>query len=189
MAKQDSARRRAERELQWWTHCSDRYESHRLSQSFAQKELQRVRDRLANVKTGKGRDKNDLEYWSQLEFLEQANVQLLECRRILKYTYVFAYNTFNTPPIEDTSTTQAATSSSTSTAAPDTDNKDDEIPTESVGQGRFLHQQDILERFTERLTGLAEQPLSNDFDGKAIMDLTGSAHELAARMLNVVNEL
>jgi ariadne-1 len=29
--------------------------------------------------------------WSDVEFLKTANEQLVECRRVLKYTYVFAY--------------------------------------------------------------------------------------------------
>ena len=34
---------------------------------------------------------NDDAKWSDVEFLKTANEQLVECRRILKYTYVFAY--------------------------------------------------------------------------------------------------
>jgi len=30
--------------------------------------------------------------WSDVEFLKAANEQLVECRRVLKYTYVFAYS-------------------------------------------------------------------------------------------------
>jgi len=29
--------------------------------------------------------------WSDVEFLKTANEQLVECRRVLKYTYVYAY--------------------------------------------------------------------------------------------------
>jgi ariadne-1 len=29
--------------------------------------------------------------WSDVEFLKTANEQLVECRRVLKYTYVFAF--------------------------------------------------------------------------------------------------
>lgn len=29
--------------------------------------------------------------WSDVEFLKTANEQLVECRRVLKYTYTFAY--------------------------------------------------------------------------------------------------
>ena len=29
--------------------------------------------------------------WTDVEFLKQANEQLVECRRVLKYTYVFGF--------------------------------------------------------------------------------------------------
>ena len=36
-------------------------------------------------------DASDTAKWSDVEFLKVANEQLVECRRVLKYTYVFAY--------------------------------------------------------------------------------------------------
>jgi len=36
-------------------------------------------------------DATDNAKWTDVEFLKTANEQLVECRRVLKYTYVFAY--------------------------------------------------------------------------------------------------
>mmetsp|Transcript_15401 Transcript_15401/g.17109 ORF Transcript_15401/g.17109 Transcript_15401/m.17109 type:complete len:113 (+) Transcript_15401:1-339(+) len=36
-------------------------------------------------------ESSDNAKWSDVEFLKTANEQLVECRRVLKYTYTFAY--------------------------------------------------------------------------------------------------
>lgn len=36
-------------------------------------------------------ESSDNARWSDVEFLKTANEQLIECRRVLKYTYTFAY--------------------------------------------------------------------------------------------------
>jgi ariadne-1 len=36
-------------------------------------------------------ESSDSTRWSDVEFLKTANEQLIECRRVLKYTYAFAY--------------------------------------------------------------------------------------------------
>ena len=36
-------------------------------------------------------DSSESAKWTDVEFLKAANEQLVECRRVLKYTYVFAY--------------------------------------------------------------------------------------------------
>ena len=36
-------------------------------------------------------ESNNEARWSDVEFLKTANEQLVECRRVLKYTYVFGY--------------------------------------------------------------------------------------------------
>jgi hypothetical protein len=58
-----------------------RYHAHAEAQEFAEKQLSLLEDPPENVK------------WTDVELLKTANEQLVECRRVLKHTYVFAYYT------------------------------------------------------------------------------------------------
>lgn len=67
--------------------------------------------------------------WTDVEFLKTANEQLVECRKVLKYTYVYAYYL---DPTDNAST---------------------------MKKERFEHHQEMLEKFTENLSEQSEKPL------------------------------
>lgn len=77
---------RAKRELDRYLHYYKRYHAHDEAQKFAQKQLKETEARMILLQESSENVK-----WSDVEFLKAANEQLVECRRVLKYTYAFAY--------------------------------------------------------------------------------------------------
>ena len=84
-ATSDSAR--AKRELDRYLHYYRRYHAHQEAETFARRQLQETEMRMVALQEASSGDSK----WTDVEFLKAANVQLVECRRVLKYTYVFAY--------------------------------------------------------------------------------------------------
>jgi ariadne-1 len=80
----DSAR--AKRDLDRYLHYYRRYHAHDEAENFARKSLKETENRMVLLQ-----ESSDDAKWSDVEFLKTANEQLVECRRVLKYTYVFAY--------------------------------------------------------------------------------------------------
>lgn len=77
---------RAKRELDRYLHYYKRYHAHDQAQKFAQKQLKETEHRMVLLQESCENAK-----WTDVEFLKTANEQLVECRRVLKYTYTFAY--------------------------------------------------------------------------------------------------
>jgi len=77
---------RAKRELDRYLHYYKRYHAHSEAQKFAKKQLEETEARMVLLQ-----ESSDDAKWSDVEFLKTANEQLVECRRVLKYSYVFAY--------------------------------------------------------------------------------------------------
>lgn len=77
---------RAKRELDRYLHYYKRYHAHSEAQKFAKKQLKETEARMVLLQ-----ESTEDAKWSDVEFLKTANEQLVECRRVLKYTYVFAY--------------------------------------------------------------------------------------------------
>lgn len=112
---------KARRELDRYLHYYKRYDAHAQAQVFAGKQLKATEERLDSApKTTKDAK------WSDVEYLKAANVQLVECRRVLKFTYVFGYYMTNT---------------------------------QAMQRERFEHHQEMLEKFTEKLSELSEKPV------------------------------
>jgi ariadne-1 len=110
---------RAQRELDRYLHFYSRYHAHAEAQRFARQHRH-------------GIDAQDYQMAAQ--------EQLVECRRVLKFTYVFAYYTY--APVA------TGTASGKSTAR-------QEGPVSH--RERFEHHQEMLERFTESLHELTER--------------------------------
>jgi len=79
-----------EKELDKYLHFYKRYLAHDRAQKFAEKQLSGILDgtdaRMVNYMK-----ENNGTSWHEVEFLKDANKQLVDCRRTLKFTYVFAY--------------------------------------------------------------------------------------------------
>jgi len=77
---------KAKRELDRYLHYYKRYHAHSEAQAFAKKQLKDTEARMILLQ-----ESSENARWSDVEFLKTANEQLVECRRVLKYTYTFAY--------------------------------------------------------------------------------------------------
>lgn len=78
---------RAKRELDRYLHYYKRYHAHSEAQKFAKKQLRDTEARMIILQEST----SDSSTWTDVEFLKAAVEQLIECRRVLKYTYTFAY--------------------------------------------------------------------------------------------------
>lgn len=77
---------KAKRELDRYLHYYKRYHNHAQSQGFAKKSLKETEARMVALQ-----EQNLDTVWTDVEFLKTANEQLVECRKVLKYTYAYAY--------------------------------------------------------------------------------------------------
>jgi len=77
---------RAKRELDRYLHYYKRYHAHSEAQNFAKKQLRDTETRMIVLQ-----ETTSNSTWTDVEFLKTATEQLVECRRVLKYTYTYAY--------------------------------------------------------------------------------------------------
>jgi ariadne-1 len=75
----------AKRELDRYIHYYTRYQAHDHALKFASKQREQAEVRMTDLqkKGGKG--------WIDVQFIMEAVEQLIECRRVLKYTYAYAF--------------------------------------------------------------------------------------------------
>jgi len=75
----------AKRELDRYIHYYKRYQGHDQSLKYAAKQREQAEARMTELqkKGGKG--------WIDVQFIMEAAEQLIECRRVLKYTYAYAF--------------------------------------------------------------------------------------------------
>ena len=157
---------KAKRELDRYLHYYKRYHAHAEAQKYAMKQLDDI-----GVKMMALQECQSDSTWSDVEFLKTANEQLVACRRVLKFTYVFGY--YMTTPVkkpeskvEEASTDvkplkgkRKASSKDTKT---DNTNSIEEILSideqmKKMRKERFEYHQEMLERFTENLSEMVEK--------------------------------
>jgi ariadne-1 len=160
---------KAKRELDRYLHFYSRFHAHAEAQKFASKQLKATETRMIQLQESSN-DNNTR--WSDVEFLKAANEQLVECRRVLKYTYVFAYFMDYPHNPTATTTTQPSSAPSTNTRSKAASSKQQQPATTTVDTAsniytttnamqreRFEHHQEMLERFTEALSEMSEKPI------------------------------
>lgn len=76
------------KELDKYIHHYARYKAHERAQTFAETQLKEGAD---EVRVLQYLEENAGTSWREVDFLRMANRQLVECRRVMKFTYVFAY--------------------------------------------------------------------------------------------------
>ena len=84
-ASDDSDSGRAKRELDRYLHYYKRYATHEQSGKFAEKQRAVAEERMESLQDEGGVG------WMDVQFIQKATEQLIECREVLKYTYAFAY--------------------------------------------------------------------------------------------------
>jgi ariadne-1 len=124
----DDATGRAKRELDRYLHYFKRYQAHHSAQLFAEKQLLQTERRMGELQETTGGSS-----WIDVQFLKTANEMVIECRRTLKFTYVFGYYLTAPKPL-----------------ASDESNKHRDL---------FENMQEDLERYTELLSELTEYPI------------------------------
>ena len=77
---------KAKRELNRYLHYYKRYHEHSQAQDFAKKSVKDVEARMVLLQ------EQNSSNWTDVEFLKSANKQLVECRKVLKYSYTFAFH-------------------------------------------------------------------------------------------------
>jgi ariadne-1 len=117
--KSDAAK--AKRELDRYLHYYKRFSAHAQAEKFATDQLRETESKMALLQ-----ERSQVATWVDVEFLRAANEQLVECRRVLKYSYVIAYYL--------------------------SENAENEMQKQ-----RFEYHQEMLERFTEKLSELSEK--------------------------------
>ena len=166
------------------------------AQKFAKRQLQETEKRMIQLQESRG-----FSTWTDVEFLKTANEQLVECRRVLKFTYTFAYY-LTTPPKSSALDTdeEDISSKKESKEGKKVSNKDDgeeedgksinaEEPksVQQMQKERFEYHQEMLERFTESLSELAEKPL-NKIDRVMVVNQTRVVDRFMKNMLKYVED-
>lgn len=138
---------RAKRELDCYLHYYKRYVAHHEAQKFAKRSLKETEEKMTLLQESNGNST-----WTDVEFLNNANELLVECRRVLKYTYTYSYYMIGGGKTN---------SSSDSQALENTKPKGDEVATKirEMQKERFEHHQEMLERFTENLHEMTEKKI------------------------------
>jgi len=77
----------AKAELNRYLFYYQRYHNHDQSSKFAQRQQQQTEKRMTHLHAKSGGDAA----WVEFSFLAAATQQVLQCRSVLKYTYVFGY--------------------------------------------------------------------------------------------------
>lgn len=85
-AGQDNDAARAKAELDRYLHYYQRYSNHSEAGKFAHRMREGTEARMIELQASHGESS-----WIDVQFLNAATEQLIECRRVLKYTYVFGY--------------------------------------------------------------------------------------------------
>ncbi|GMI33680.1 hypothetical protein TrCOL_g737 [Triparma columacea] len=139
---------KAKRELDRYLHYYQRFHAHGQAQKFAKKQLAQTEQRMVQLQDG-----NSDTSWIDVQFLKTATEQLIECRRVLKYTYTFAYYLEDKDGIKE----------------------------------RFEHHQEMLEKFTERLSELSEMDLEK-MDRTDVVNMTRVVDKFVKNILKYVDE-
>lgn len=137
--------------------------------------------------------------WADVEFLKTANEQLVECRRVLKYTFTFAYY-LTMPPKSSAKKGEDEPSMPSKKTKDSKKSKDKEEAAKMVEatkdpakelrkmhKERFEHHQEMLERFTEALSELVEKPLDK-IDRVQVVNQTRVVDRFMKNMLQYVED-
>jgi len=169
---------KAKRELDRYLHYYKRYHAHDEAQEFAYKQLQDTGKKMMALQECK-----DNATWADVEFLKTANEQLVECRRVLKFTYVFAYY-MTTPPKKKVEKDKSSNKKGDTL-------KEEQLTAEEQKKNRqkevFETHQGMLEEFTEGLSDMVEKPLK-DIDRTGVVNKTRVVKKYIENILGYVED-
>lgn len=139
-------------ELDRYLHYFQRYSIHDEAMKFAVKQLIGVDDKVQQYLDSETCSSS----WMDVQFLKNAMTQVVECRRMLKYTYIYAFY----------------------------------LPTDCPSRELFEHQQEMLEKNTERLQEVTEAKdiASVVNDGMEVTNLVGITQRFISSLIIEMEE-
>jgi ariadne-1 len=149
----------AKMKLERFLHYYNRYHAHAQGQDFAKKQLK-------ETELKRNQELRNIASWENMQFLKDGNQLLIECRRVLKYTYSFAFY-----HIHDGLT----------------DNKKDQAKCK-IEKEQFENHQKMLEKFTEELSSLVEMP-PDEMERNRIVNQTGAVKTYMENVLKYIDEI
>ena len=159
------------------------------AQTFAKRQLQFTEKKMIQLQEARDSSK-----WTDVEFLKSANEQLVECRRVLKFTYTFAYYLTMPPKTSPADKNDEKDKSKKVTKeAKNAKKKDSETDAavenspQNMQKDRFEYHQGILERFTEKLSELVEKPL-HEIKREEVVNITRVVDQFMKNMLRYVED-
>ena len=165
------------------------------AQKFAKRQLLETDKRMVQLQESTGNST-----WTDVEFLKKANEQLVECRRVLKYTYTFAYYLTTPPksstPEKDEKILTKKEAKEKKANKKNDEEEDDDIKeskvdetktTQQMQKDRFEYHQEMLERFTENLSEMAEKPLG-EINRESVVNQTRVVDNFMKNMLKYVDD-
>ena len=159
------------------------------AQKFASRQLADTEKKMVALQ-----ERRDNSTWTDVEFLKSANEQLVECRRVLKFTYAFGYYLTTPPktvtPVEsDTKEEDSKKTKKKSKEDKEEDKEEEPKPKtqQELQKERFEYHQEMLERFTENLSELVEKPL-DDIDREAVVNQTIVVNRFMKGMIKYVED-
>jgi ariadne-1 len=159
---------KAKRELDRYLHYYKRYHAHDQAQEFSMKQLKETENKMMQLQESRTNAT-----WSDVEFLKTANQQLVECRRVLKFTYAFAY--YMTTPIKKSEIPVVEETPPLT--------KEEEL--KAMQKRRFECHQEMLERFTENLSEMVEKNL-REIDRTEVVNQTRVVKNFMKKILEYV---
>jgi len=172
---------KAKRELDRYLHYYKRYHGHEEAQKFAKKQLKETEERMMRLQ-----ETSDNATWTDVEYLKTANEQLVECRRVLKYTYCFAYYLPERAPNAGKTSVKSTVSATCTPCVPSTTKSPEEIKAK-MDKEQFEYHQEMLERFTECLSELVEKPLK-EINRESVVNQTRVVNNFMKNILKYVED-
>lgn len=174
---------KAKRELDRYLHYYSRYHAHAEAQNFAKRQLVETENRMVKLQ-----ESNLNSTWTDVEFLKNANEQLVECRRVLKFTYTFAYYLTMPPKNPKNNDEKMEKVAKKDKKNLNEDATVEEPPKEqNMQKVRFEHHQEMLERFTENLSELVEKQLP-EINRETVVNQTRVVDRFMKNMLQYVED-
>lgn len=84
--KKEQSKEKARRELEKYIHYYTRFANHENSRKFENVLRKKAEEKMAQLQA-----KNRYSSWLDVDYIQKGVEQLIECRSVLKYTYVFSY--------------------------------------------------------------------------------------------------
>jgi len=207
LLSEEAAKKKA---LDKYLHHFERYQAHDKAQLFAKKQLT---DETVHIRLQEFQNENNLSR-QEAEFLNEANKQLVECRRVLKYTYSFAYYmkekalmTFNYRDVDNNgdlkreASVQSNSSSTSKVRKKKVSKHEEPFNANGLDRQTSLNQRDVankkkamfedhqknLELHTEQLSRMVESEVK-DINRKAVIEKTNFVKSYIINILTYVDE-